>query len=388
MARIQLEGLSKRFGTVTALDNLTLEVREGEFFTLLGPSGCGKTTTLRLIAGLEVPTAGRILIDGRDVTHVPANRRNVGMVFQNYALFPHLNVFENVAFGLRARGLPKSVVDERVRKALRLVHLAHLETRKPSQLSGGQQQRVALARALAIQPSILLLDEPLSNLDAKLREETRAELQRLQKSSGITTVYVTHDQSEAFALSDRVAIMNAGRCEQVGTPAEIYLRPATAFVARFIGQLNVLPATVLEVADGVVIIDAGFARLSAVVNGKWDAGRPLRPGVGVVACFHPESIELAELPDVGRTGNEAGVVTDAPGVANTFPAEVDLVQFNGVTTLVRLRSGEQTLSAIALSRSPLASLGRGQRVKLRVAPENVLLLPVPEEAREAATGDG
>ncbi|MBO8142393.1 MAG: ABC transporter ATP-binding protein [Firmicutes bacterium] len=353
MAHIQLIGLSKRFGPVTAVDRVSLEIHDGEFFTLLGPSGCGKTTTLRAIAGLETPDEGQIVVDGKDITYLPANRRRVGMVFQNYALFPHMNVFENVAFGLRARGEPAQEIAHRVRQSLALVRLDGFADRKPGQLSGGQQQRVALARALACRPEILLLDEPLSNLDAKLREETRTEIQRLQKESGITTVYVTHDQSEALALSDRIAVMNNGRLEQVGTPAEIYGKPATAFVARFIGQVNVLAGTVQAVEGSRVLVDLGVGRLWA------ERPRSDPPPVGktVQVCIHPENLEPAGADS-----------------SNGLEAQVELVQFNGVTTLLRFRAGAVTLEAIVLSRSPAAGLRRGMSARLTVAPEHVLIL--------------
>ncbi|RMF57507.1 MAG: ABC transporter ATP-binding protein, partial [Calditrichaeota bacterium] len=238
MAQVSLQALSKSFGDVQAVCNLDLEIQEGEFFTLLGPSGCGKTTTLRMVAGFEFPTSGRIFFDRRDVTFMKPNRRNTGMVFQNFALFPHLTVFENVAFGLQARGVAKTEIKVRVEKALELVDLGSLGARKVTELSGGQQQRVALARAVVIEPGILLLDEPLSNLDAKLRAETREEIRALQRRLGITTIYVTHDQEEALSLSDRLAVLDHGVCQQVGSPAEIYREPANAFVARFVGNSN------------------------------------------------------------------------------------------------------------------------------------------------------
>ena len=243
-APVQLERVTKRFaGGVTAVDALELEVRAGEFFSLLGPSGCGKTTTLRMIAGFEEPDEGTLRVGGRDLTHMPVHRRDMGMVFQSYALFPHRTVAENVGFGLRMRGVGKREIDERVAAALSLVALSGYETRKPAQLSGGQQQRVALARALVIRPAVLLCDEPLGALDRKLRQQMQVELKQLQRSLAVTLVFVTHDQEEALAMSDRIGIMNAGRLEQVGTPAEIYDRPATRFVASFIGEINFVEGT-------------------------------------------------------------------------------------------------------------------------------------------------
>ncbi|HXG76548.1 MAG TPA: ABC transporter ATP-binding protein [Gaiellaceae bacterium] len=235
---VELVGVTKRFGGVVAVDDVDLEVRQGEFLSLLGPSGCGKTTTLRLIAGFERPDAGEVRIGGRDVSRLPPYKRDVNTVFQSYALFPHLNVGDNVAYGLKQRGVPRAERRARALQLLELVHLGGYEKRKPRQLSGGQQQRVALARALVMQPRVLLLDEPLGALDLKVRKELQIELKRIQEEVGITFVYVTHDQEEALAMSDRVAVMNAGRIEQLGAPREVYDHPATPFVAAFIGDTN------------------------------------------------------------------------------------------------------------------------------------------------------
>jgi ABC-type Fe3+/spermidine/putrescine transport system ATPase subunit len=237
-AALRLAGIGKRYGAVTAVDAVDLEVREGEFLTLLGPSGCGKTTTLGLIAGFFPPSAGEIYLKGKPVANLPPFKRDIGVVFQDYALFPHMSAGDNVAFGLRMRNLGKDEISQRVREALDLVQLRGLADRRPLELSGGQRQRVALARALVIRPAVLLLDEPLSNLDLKLREEMRVEIAGLQRRLGITTVFVTHDQGEALVMSDRIAVMNAGRIEQLGRPAEIYERPTTRFVAEFIGRMN------------------------------------------------------------------------------------------------------------------------------------------------------
>ncbi|MET3649005.1 ABC transporter ATP-binding protein [Phyllobacterium ifriqiyense] len=233
-----LEGVNKKYGLVEVISNLNLEVRKGELIALLGPSGCGKTTTLRMIAGLISPTAGKIAVDGRDVTHIAPHGRDMGLVFQSYALFPHMTVAKNVAFGLEMRGLSRAEINKKVTRALAMVQLEHLAERKPRELSGGQQQRVALARALVIEPSILLLDEPLSNLDAKLRDEMRTQIRDIQQQLGITTVFVTHDQVEALSMCDRIVVMKGGLIEQVGTPHEIYERPATPFVASFVGRTN------------------------------------------------------------------------------------------------------------------------------------------------------
>jgi len=239
-AAIRLDGVSKSFdGRVNAVDDVSLLVQPGEFFALLGPSGCGKTTSLRMIAGFELPDRGRIVVGERDVTDMPPHQRDMGMIFQSYALFPHRNVAENVALGLRMRGLPKPEIATRVAEALRLVQLDGLEERRPGELSGGQQQRVALARAVVLRSPVLLCDEPLGALDRKLRQHMQFELKQIQKTLGVTLVFVTHDQEEALAMSDRIAVMNGGRVEQIGTPAEIYDRPASRFVADFIGEINV-----------------------------------------------------------------------------------------------------------------------------------------------------
>jgi putative spermidine/putrescine transport system ATP-binding protein len=270
-AALEITSLSKRYGDAVAVDGFDLRVRRGDLVALLGPSGCGKTTTLRMIAGLVEPSAGRIVLEGRPVDHVPIHRRNIGMVFQQYALFPFLTVFENVAYGLRERRVPEPELRERVSAMLAMVGLTGLEERRPRQLSGGQQQRVALARALVINPALLLLDEPLSNLDTKLRERVRGEIRDLQRRLGITTVFVTHDQDEALSIAHVVVVMRGGRVEQVGSPLEIYQQPANTFVADFIGACNLLPARVSAVDGGMarcelesgalVIVDAdGLSR--------------------------------------------------------------------------------------------------------------------------------
>ncbi len=240
MQHLELENLTKRFGHQTALDDFNLSVKQGEFISLLGPSGCGKTTTIRLISGFLSPTRGRILVSGRDITSLPPEKRNMGMVFQSYALFPHLNVFENVAFGLKARRTPRYLIRDKVKRALAWVNLTRYEDRSVFELSGGEQQRVAIARTIVTEPQILLLDEPLSNLDASLREHTRKQLRELITSLGITAIFVTHDQEEAFALSDRIALLSQGVCQQVGTAQELYHLPANEFVAHFIGKSNIL----------------------------------------------------------------------------------------------------------------------------------------------------
>ena len=257
MSDLRLQGITKRYGAVTAVDGVDLEVRDGEFLTLLGPSGCGKTTTLGLIAGFFPPSAGEIYLKGKPVAGLPPFKRDIGVVFQDYALFPHMTAGENVAFGLRMRGVERAEMDARVKEALELVQLRGLSERRPLELSGGQRQRVALARALVIRPAVLLLDEPLSNLDLKLREEMRVEIAGIQRRLGITTVFVTHDQGEALVMSDRIAVMNAGRIEQLGRPSEIYEKPATRFVAEFIGRMNFFTE-----GDAAVAIRPERARLT------------------------------------------------------------------------------------------------------------------------------
>ena len=284
---IALDGVTKRFGKAEAVRGVSLSMAEGEFFSLLGPSGCGKTTTLRMIAGFEMPDDGRVLIHGQDVTRVPANRRPLNMVFQHYALFPHMSVYDTVAFGLKVKRVPRGEHHERVEEMLRVVALAGLERRRPRQLSGGQQQRVALARALVNRPAALLLDEPLGALDVKLRKQMQLELKRIQHELGTTFVYVTHDQEEALAMSDRIAVMNAGRVEQVAGPREIYERPATAFVADFIGSLNALDLRVDELVGGYAVM-----RLSEDERVVVSVDSTTRPGEVVRVAVRPERVQI------------------------------------------------------------------------------------------------
>jgi spermidine/putrescine ABC transporter ATP-binding subunit len=254
---ISIRGLTKRFASVMAVDDVTFDIPPNEFFALLGPSGCGKTTLLRMLAGLERPSAGEIVIDGQDMAFTPPNRRPVNMVFQSYAVFPHMTVEQNVGYGLKVVGTPKHEIAARVREALAMVQLAELAGRRPDQLSGGQRQRVALARALVKRPKVLLLDEPLSALDAKLRDQMRMELTRLQQSVGITFIIVTHDQDEALSMADRIAVMNKGRISQLASPSELYEQPVSRFVADFIGKVNLIEADVVGTADGGLVCEAG-----------------------------------------------------------------------------------------------------------------------------------
>jgi len=300
MSYLVLSDVRKQFGEFVAVESFNLSAERGEFVSFLGPSGCGKTTTLRMIAGFEQPTAGSIVLDGVDITQRPPNRRNVGMVFQSYALFPNMTVGDNVGFGLKVRKRPADQIRKRVGELLELMNLPDKVNRYPYQLSGGQQQRVALARALAFEPQVLLLDEPLSALDAKIRVALRQEIRAIQRQLGITTVYVTHDQEEALSLSDRVVVMSEGRMEQVGTPFEIYNFPSTAFVASFVGTLNVLPGVVTDAARGELTINGQPVRLAQAFEGK--------VGRDVSVALRPEMVSLGDARD--GQNRLTGKVTD------------------------------------------------------------------------------
>jgi putrescine transport system ATP-binding protein len=305
MSLVTFERVSKRFGDFTAVDGLTLDIRAQEFFALLGPSGCGKTTLLRLLAGFEAPDAGRVLLDGKDLAGVPPYRRPVNMMFQSYALFPHLTVAGNVAFGLKQDRLPRDEIASRVAEMLALVQLSPLAGRKPDQLSGGQRQRVALARSLAKRPKVLLLDEPLAALDRKLREETRFELKELQRRLQTTFVIVTHDQDEAMTVADRIAVMDHGRLVQVGTPAEVYERPNSRWVAGFVGDVNLIEARVSAVYPAFVALERENMRLR--VAGAAAAA----PGTTACVALRPEKIRIAHaVPEEAGENGAAGVVTD------------------------------------------------------------------------------
>ena len=296
MSFLVLKGIQKRFpGGTVAVEDFNLAAEKGEFVSFLGPSGCGKTTTLRMIAGFETPTAGTITVGGNDITYRPANRRNVGMVFQSYALFPNMSVADNIGFGLRVRKRPKDQIRKRVQELLELINLPDKGGRYPYQLSGGQQQRVALARALAIEPEVLLLDEPLSALDAKIRVALRREIRSIQRQLGITTVYVTHDQEEAMSLSDRVVVMSEGRVEQIGPPPEIYNFPATPFVASFVGTLNLLPASVA--ADGATVTASPIAGGARAGSLNWsNESEPASPTLIRVRTIEPRKLTSSTAP--------------------------------------------------------------------------------------------
>ena len=282
---VHIENMTKRFGNVAAVDGLDLKIRAGEFVTFLGPSGCGKTTTLRVLGGFEIPTEGRIILDGADVTRLPPNRRNVNMVFQDYALFPHMTVGQNIAFGLELKGKTKAEIDARTRELLEFLQLGGFRDRTPDQLSGGQRQRVALARALAPDPKLLLLDEPLGALDAKLRGQVQVELKDIQKRTGKTFVFVTHDQEEALTMSDRIIVMNGGKVEQDGTPEDLYFRPQSRFVAEFIGETNLISGTVRGMENGSVLIDWNGVDIHGAAHGH----RPTE-GSKVTASLRLENV--------------------------------------------------------------------------------------------------
>lgn len=316
--RITVEKLTKKFGQMAAANEVSLAIAEGELFTLLGPSGCGKTTLLRLIAGFYNPDQGEIRFNDRVVNEVPPHERGIGMVFQNYALWPHMTVYENAAYGLKLRKIPTTEIAERIRVVLENVKLTGMENRYPGQLSGGQQQRVALARALVLNPDILLLDEPLSNLDAKVRVQVRAEIRKLQQRLGITTIYVTHDQDEALTLSDRIAVFNQGRVCQVGTPKVLYEKPATRFVADFIGINNLIDGTVRDVdtPNQRVICDTALGTISTVPDER------LVPGAKCVICVRPENIAVNAAPADGHNRFK-GQVAFAAYLGNTLRYDVD-----------------------------------------------------------------
>jgi ABC-type Fe3+/spermidine/putrescine transport system ATPase subunit len=358
---VRVERIAKRYqhrvkGEVWAARDVSLDVRPGEFLTLLGPSGCGKTTTLRMIAGFEMPDEGRVHIGGRDVTTLAANQRDIGFVFQNYALFPHLSIFENVAYGLRVRGRAEPDLQRAVTDVLQLVGLAGYESQFSSQLSGGEQQRVALARAIVIQPGVLLFDEPLSNLDARLRVLMRHEIRSLQRRLGITTVYVTHDQEEAMAVSDRIVVMNQGRVVQVGSAEDLYLRPQSGFVARFIGRINTLDAQVLSMQGGTAEVQALGRRLVVAQPG---------PGVAV-----GQAAQLMVRPEALRV-----VAADDP---QAWPATVTACTFLGEKVELHLQCAGQPLLLVRPG-GPGAALPDGQAVGLVFDPAALLLLP-PEAA--------
>ena len=350
-AFLRLSDLQKQFGVHHVVRDFGLDVRQGEFVSFLGPSGCGKTTTLRMIAGFEMPTGGTIHISGRDITRLRPNQRDVGMVFQSYALFPNMTVAGNIAFGLEVAKRPRDEIRRRVDEMLRLIKLPQLANRFPHQLSGGQQQRVALARALSIKPKVLLLDEPLSALDAKIRLSLREEIRALQRALGITTIYVTHDQEEALSMSDRIVVMNDGRIEQVGAPFEIYNFPRTSFVASFVGTLNVLRGTVIDPQAGRVAVDGQEIVASRAIAGA-------RAGDLRSFALRPEVVAM------GAEGSER----------NRMQGVIETVTFLGSVVRVRVRFRDNTLLLDTFNHPSVAPPTPGQATTVRFAPENVLVL--------------
>jgi putative spermidine/putrescine transport system ATP-binding protein len=359
MASVTLDRAVKQYGEVRALDDVTLDIAANEFVTLLGPSGCGKSTTLKAIAGLVPIDRGAITIGGRDVTRTPINKRNIGMVFQNLALFPHMTVAENIAFGLKMRGLARPERDMKVRQALALVHLPDYGARYPHQLSGGQQQRVAIARALVINPGVLLLDEPFAALDRKLREAMQIELRDLTRRVGITAVFVTHDQEEALTLSDRIVVMNAGRVEQTGTPDAVYSRPETRFVADFMGARNIIEARLMQVAGGDALLDWCGCRLRAALP----AAQGLARDAGVAAALRPEFVRVG--PDKGGSAENtvAGIVT----------ARLDQGAF--ITLTVDVGASEALIARPAKAEHTRSGAAKpGDRVGLSWSAEDLVIL--------------
>ena len=351
MTFLQITGLRKSYGGAAVVKDFSLDVARGEFVTFLGPSGCGKTTTLRMIAGFEAPSAGSIRIDGKDVTQVRTAKRAIGMVFQSYALFPNMSVAGNVGFGLRVAGKSAAQIKSRVDEMLALIKLPDLADRYPRQLSGGQQQRVSLARALAPSPQILLLDEPLSALDARIRVSLREEIRALQRKLGITTIFVTHDQEEALSMSDRVVVMNDGRIEQAGTPHEIYNQPRTRFVASFVGTLNALEAEVIDAASGALRIEGQ----SVVARAGFESAKP---GQKLAVALRPEAMRLGE----GAAGR------------NRLVGVVEEVSFLGSVIRVRLRLGGKALLVDSFNTGAEAPPERGAKLCVNFAAEDVIPL--------------
>jgi len=348
---LKIEHVQKTFGATTVVQDFNLDVGAGEFISFLGPSGCGKTTVLRMVAGFEEPSAGSIVIAGKDVTRLKPNQRKIGMVFQAYALFPNLTVAQNIGFGLKVAGMARADSDKRVAEMLDLIKLPQFGDRYPYQLSGGQQQRVALARAIAPKPKLLLLDEPLSALDAKVRVSLRDEIRAIQKELGITTVFVTHDQEEALSISDRIVVMYGGKAEQVGTPFEIYNRPATKFVANFVGTLNVLEGTVTDASAGTVRVGAGEVSLKGKLNGS-------KVGDTLSLALRPEAISL------GRSaGREA-----------TLGGEISEVSFLGSVIRVRVGLGREAVSLDTFNNPASPPPTVGEKAEISFSPDDVLVL--------------
>ena len=358
---LRLHGLTKRYGPVTAVRDVSLDVRRGEFVSLLGPSGCGKTTTLRMVAGYVRPDGGTIEIEGQDVTRVPPYRRDIGMVFQSYALFPHMTVEQNVGFGLQMRRISKEDIRVRVADVLKLVRLEGLGGRKPAEISGGQQQRVALARAIVIRPRLLLLDEPLSNLDAKLRKNMQIEIRSLQESLGITTIHVTHDQTEALSLSDRVVIMNLGEIQQVGSPREVYVRPRNVFVADFVGESNLLKGRI-----------AGVDAKTGMIDVTLTTGERLRVAAGADGLAAGADVSVIARPEAIRISANSGKAE-----ANAFHGTIDRVVYTGAIsmTIVSLPSGLKLTVEDQNDDPARPPLQPQQAVTVTLPPVTLLIVP-------------
>ena len=373
MAQVTLNRLTKHFDDNPVVKGISLTVADGEFFSLLGPSGCGKTTILRMIAGFIFPTSGSVLFNDQDVTHVPANRRNTGMVFQNYALFPHMTVFENVAFGLRTRKVAAAETSDRVARALDLVGLAGLEQRPVPQLSGGQQQRVALARAVVIEPDLLLLDEPLSNLDAKLREETRDQIRELQTTLGITAIYVTHDQEEALAVSDRIAVMEEGECRQLDRPDAIYRRPANRFVAAFMGNMNLWKGVlkteegrpVFRHAGGLTVVLPSPASPTSSLAPPNDAPDEV-DSADVEATPSDDPVYLALHPQAARLTED-----DSEG---TVSGVIVTRRYKGATVEFTVDAGGVSIQVVEHAEGPMAERQPGDAVRVRIPGDQAIIL--------------
>ncbi|OGB33893.1 MAG: Fe3+/spermidine/putrescine ABC transporter ATP-binding protein [Burkholderiales bacterium RIFCSPLOWO2_12_FULL_61_40] len=351
MAFLEISNLKKSFDKLTVVHDFTMNIERGEFITFLGPSGCGKTTILRMLAGFESPSAGLVRFDGRDVTHLPTNQRNIGMVFQSYALFPNMTVADNIGFGLKVAKMPQAQIDHRVEEMLALIKLKPLAGRYPWQLSGGQQQRVALARALANQPQVLLLDEPLSALDAKIRVSLREEIRALQRELGITSIFVTHDQEEALSISDRIVVLNEGRVEQIGSPSEVYNFPRTRFVASFVGTLNLLQGVVTDAGTGRIAVGG-----QSLVTSNKAAG--MAAGQNRALAIRPEAITF-EAPQQGR---------------NSLAATVEEVNFLGAIVRIRARLEEAVISLDVFNDPNLVLPQRGAPVTLGFSHDSLLVL--------------
>ena len=348
---LSIQHVQKSFGATKVVQDFNLDVESGEFVSFLGPSGCGKTTVLRMVAGFEEPSQGRIVVAGKDITNLRPNQRNIGMVFQAYALFPNLTVAQNIGFGLKVAGMARADIDARVGEMLGIIKLPQLGDRYPYQLSGGQQQRIALARALAPKPKLLLLDEPLSALDAKVRVSLREEIRSIQKSLGITTIFVTHDQEEALSISDRIAVMYGGKAEQVGTPFEIYNKPETKFVANFVGTLNVLEGTVVDAATGKVRVNGEDFAFKGRLNGS-------KAGDTLALALRPEAISLGRQP--GRDASLSGEIAE--------------VHFLGSVIRVRVGVGESMVSLDTFNNPTTPPPAVGEKAEISFSSEDMLVL--------------